>query len=732
MELLNYLLKVSACSALFFAFYLLVLRKLTFFKINRFYLLVSLLLSFAIPAAQITIEREIVETVVIPTQVVDLEGAVLSQPVVTTPAPIPVASFDWLALLPYVYVGVVMALLLVAAWRIISLLKHTKREVKEINGLKLVGKQTGFTNCSFFNYVFIDENSLSEEELHILLQHEEVHAKQYHSADKLLLTLAKALLWFNPVIYLYDKALEQTHEYEADEATSINFGTELYAGLLLRLAVSHHANPLIHNFVKSPIKKRIKMLFNSKSRNMKKLIYLLALPIGMGLLWSFTIKVNHRVKSIEQQQTGTQQRDSLIGKTVTGKVLNFEKLRLGDVINLKVGNTTVAVNSYNFKDKVKVGDEITVTIGGLTMAPPPVVSTVTSEAKGNQNVSVDKASYLASKVTGANGVIIYELPHYAFLYEANRARFASSTIKSIEKSAQGTINKIVLNDKHGFTINLNVAAQQFRTNDFKKGDAILVKFIGEKLTGNKTYTTDKMIALYSQPKKHKLINQALYAKFYHEDGRQKVYNTPGRPEILKDTRGTYVPVKQYSKPVVTASSSAVVNDKTQITYFKDGTMKIFDGELTAKEIEMHRGNGIVIAKNAKFKNQKGKLIESERMTFNTNTGSFAANYPQGDAKPSAAYELISRLKYASTDSTVSNHSTGDLMLFGNAKVNVDGYLINGKLITVNRYSNIITAYLGSITTTNKMEMKGDKIEFDFSTKEVKLYDKAQVNLPRTY
>jgi hypothetical protein len=732
MELINYLFKVSACSVLFFAFYLLVLRKLTFFKFNRFYLLVSVLLSFVIPATQITIDGEVTETVVVPVQTVDLGNAALPNAVITELKPIPVVAFDWFALLPYLYASVVIALLLLAAWRIINLLRHTTTQVKEINGLKLVVKQTGFTNCSFFNYVFIDENSLSAEELQILLQHEEVHAKQYHSADKLLLILAKALLWFNPVIYLYDKALEQTHEYEADEATSNNFGTELYAGLLLRLAVSKNSSPLIHNFVKSPIKQRIKMLFNSKSRNMKKLIYLLALPIGMGLLWSFTIKINHRVKLIEQQETETQQRESLIGKTLKGKVLNFEKLRLGEVINLKVGNTTVAVNSYNFKDKVKVGDEITVTIGGLTMAPPPVVSTVTTDAKGNKSVSIDKTSYLASKVTGANGVIIYELPHYAFLYEANRARFASSTIKSIEKSAKGTINKIVLNDKHGFTINLNVAAQQFKTNDFKKGDAILVKFIGEKLTGTKTYTTDKMIALYSQPKKYELINKALFDKFYNENGRQKVYNKLGQVQTLQDTRGTYTPVKVYPKPVLETSSPALINNKTQITYIKDGTMKIFDGELTAKEIEMHEGGSIVIAKNAKFKSEKGKLIESERMTFNTNNGSFTATYPARDAKPSAAYELISKLKYSSTDSTVSNKMTGDLMLFGNAKVNVDGYLINGKLISVNRYSNIITAYLGSITTANKMELKGDKIEFDFNTKQVKLYDKAQVNLPRTY
>jgi beta-lactamase regulating signal transducer with metallopeptidase domain len=293
MEWLTYLLKVSACSALFFAFYLLVLRKLTFFKINRFYLLFSVLISFIIPALQFTIEREVV-AVASPTIIESqnaYETTLQAQVTVDSIQTSGTGYFNWLTLLPYLYGGIVGCILLLAAWRLFQLLKHTKAPIKEFNGLKLVAKKDGFTNCSFFNYVFIDENSLTEAELAVLLSHEEVHAKQYHSVDKLILMIAKAFLWFNPIVYLYDKALEQAHEFEADEATSQNIGTESYATLLLKLAVSKSSSPLLHNFVKNPIKQRIKMLFNSKSKNMKKLMYLLVLPIGLGLLWSFTVDV---------------------------------------------------------------------------------------------------------------------------------------------------------------------------------------------------------------------------------------------------------------------------------------------------------------------------------------------------------------------------------------------------------------------------------------------------------
>jgi len=293
MEWFNYLLKVSACSTLLFAFYLLILRRLTFFKINRFYLLSSLLLSFIIPALQFKVEREAEAIPDTATMILEnhkpLAGLNAQLNNKTNLYDLAVELFNAYSFI--FYAGVVAILLLLATFKLIKLFRHLKTDVKNVNGLKLVNKVNGFTNCSFFNYVFINEDNLSETELNVLLKHEEIHAKQYHSADKIILMIVKAVLWFNPVIYLYDKALEQVHEYEADEATSANWGKENYAGLLLKLTISHTNMPFTHNFVKSPIKNRIIMLFNSKSKNMKKLTYLLALPIVFGLLWVFSANV---------------------------------------------------------------------------------------------------------------------------------------------------------------------------------------------------------------------------------------------------------------------------------------------------------------------------------------------------------------------------------------------------------------------------------------------------------
>lgn len=346
MELLLYLLKVSACSALFFAVYLLSLKKLTFFNVNRFYLLASVLLSFVIPSLQFTVKQEVeqialVEQGVILKDAPDGVSGTQAFPLIETQN-----QLDWKSLVPFLYGLIVAALLLLTLWKVARLLQHTGKSTERLNGLKLVAKHTGFTNCSFFNYVFIDKNSLSAEELGILLKHEEVHARQLHSMDKLLLMLAKAVLWFNPIIYLYDKELEQVHEYEADEATSNSIGAKHYAHLLLKLAVAKSTAPLIHNFAKSPVKARIKMLFNAKSSRAKKLLYLLALPAILTLLWGFTVDVVKVFPGIKEY-TGLSLQ--LTDPAVAASSGNFEKTELSNKLENKPALQRKAIDTAKRK-----------------------------------------------------------------------------------------------------------------------------------------------------------------------------------------------------------------------------------------------------------------------------------------------------------------------------------------------------------------------------------------------
>jgi lipopolysaccharide export system protein LptA len=722
MEWLTYLLKVTACTVLFFGFYLLVLRKLTFFKINRFYLLAALLLSFMIPALQFDVKREL------PLLETELEGMPDLKPV--NPAPVQLiqpivveyqsevtAKTDWIGIIPYAYGGIALLLLLICLWRLFVLLKHTGSYTRNGNGLKLIDKAKGFTNCSFFNYVFINGNALSSTDLAVLLKHEEVHAKQYHSIDKILLMIAKAVLWFNPIVYLYDKALEQAHEYEADEITSASFGHQAYANLLLQLAISKSDMPLIHNFVKSPIKDRIKMLFHAKSKNMKKLTYLLAIPVVLGLVWLFAVQVVY-AQAQNAGKTEDQSSGASMNKPIKGKVLKMKKLITGNGFELLSDGKTYSVDANGFKEKVKVGDELIAYVSGN------MISFKKTDKDGKVIESSDEPIYIPTKVTTPNGTLIYErkIENYAFLYEANKARSASSKIKSIQKDVNGKIEKIVLNDGT-FTINLNLAAQNIKNNGFKVGDRVLVKFIGEKLVSKNTYTTDKLIVLYSEPKKYLIKNEALYNRFYFNDGKQKVAAVKNEPAKVSG------PVE----PKIISFSKLTGDVKSKTSYIENAVIDINNCILEAKYVEWDKANNKMIAKNASLKNSRQNVVvKSNLITFDLNKGGYSIDIGDETKTDNDLEKLInsiahddiddnSKVGYSAADSVKISKDRSIISLFGNAKVFYNKTMLSGSKIVYNKNKSSVMVNNATMVSSDNKVVKADSLYFDLKTAKAKLY-----------
>ena len=709
---------------LFFGFYLLVLRKLTFFKINRFYLLATLLLSFIIPALQFEVKREITmaETEV-PVNIPEIKPIAqapvqLIQPIMVKYQPEVRPKIDWMAVMYYVYGTTASLLLLVCMWRLFSLLKHTNRYTKNGDGLKLITKTEGFTNCSFFNYVFINDEDLSTADLSILLKHEQVHARQYHSIDKVVLMVFKAVLWFNPVVYLYDKALEQIHEYEADEITSTDFGSREYANLLLKLAISKSDVPLIHNFVKSPIKDRIKMLFHSKSNNMKKLIYLLALPVALGLFWLFAVQVVYAQHIKEESEPS---KDFYQG-ILKGKVLKIKKEAIGFyTFDLLSDGKIYPIEATNFKEKIKVGDELIAYImgKGFNMKKMDKSGKVIAETNG--------PIYNPTKVTTLTGKLIYEpkIDKHAFLYETNKVRFASSKIKSIQKGANGKIEKIVLNDGF-FTISLNLKTLNIKDDHFKVGDKVLVKFIGEQLASKHTYTTDKMIVLYSESKKYTIKNEALYNRFYLSDGKQKVVPLKHDPTKIAG------PVE----PKIISFKKIIGDVKHKVSYMENAVIDIVNCRLEAEYVELDQLNGKMIAKNAILKAKDGGSAIAKIIVFNLRNGNYSAENGSGATKISKGlghdHQLLQRMRdsltkadnkvktsvsYSAQDSIKMSSDKSIVMLYGKAKLDYKNFAISADEAIYNRNTEKITAK--NLTLRNKVTgitMIGSYGEFDINGK----------------
>jgi hypothetical protein len=133
-------------------------------------------------------------------------------------------------------------------------------------------------NGSFLNYIFLSDDTLSAEDAEQILAHEMLHVKLYHSADRLLMKIVQIVLWFNPFVYLYAWSIEENHEFEVDREMGHQTDKNKYADLLLHLSIAKQGM-LYHSFSKVPLKKRIVMLFNQPSAKIKKVVYILVLPV---------------------------------------------------------------------------------------------------------------------------------------------------------------------------------------------------------------------------------------------------------------------------------------------------------------------------------------------------------------------------------------------------------------------------------------------------------------------
>ena len=137
---------------------------------------------------------------------------------------------------------------------------------------------------SFWNSIYLGD-ALDEESKKQILIHELVHVKHNHSLDQLWFELLKILLWWNPLVYIYQSRITIVHEYMADAAVISAVGKQNYIEQLLNAVFQTQEIPFVNQFFNhSLIKKRILMLQKSKSKTIAKFKYLLLIPVVSAIL----------------------------------------------------------------------------------------------------------------------------------------------------------------------------------------------------------------------------------------------------------------------------------------------------------------------------------------------------------------------------------------------------------------------------------------------------------------
>ncbi|MCM5529120.1 TonB-dependent receptor plug domain-containing protein [Parasegetibacter sp. NRK P23] len=285
--MLLYLIKLSISLAVVTTFYWVFLRKLTFYKWNRWYLLGYSLLSFLLPFLN----------------VYDFLEPGASKPVVVEA--VPLLDLEQLRLLmgreedaslfsdPLRMAGVLlMAGMVFFVGRLVlnvsSFLVMKRKAVLLQDGpVKVFALPDGSSHFSFGNNIFINPASHTDGELQRILLHEYVHVRQKHTFDLLLAEFLCLVMWFNPFAWLLRRAIRQNLEFLADEEVlKQGIAPKEYQLLLLKVM-----SGLPHRFVApfgfSFLKKRIAMMNKNKTARVHAVRFLFVLPLMAATVLSF-------------------------------------------------------------------------------------------------------------------------------------------------------------------------------------------------------------------------------------------------------------------------------------------------------------------------------------------------------------------------------------------------------------------------------------------------------------
>jgi TonB family protein len=276
METLLYLAKVNLYWLLFYLCYWLLLRKHTFFQWNRFYLLGSLLIAFALPAVRFA---EPITTIYVPETL--YQKATISVAVIANKAPETGTNiWPWIG---WLYAAVALAL----TWKFASSIFRLRKmaggservDMGDYTLLMLpenIGSQGG-SSFSFFRWLFLSPHDYHHNP-DAIISHEYEHIHQWHTLDILMIELLKICFWVNPVVWLYKRSIETVHEYLADQPVP---NRNDYASFLVAYAMRSPDIAIANHFFNSSLlKRRIQMIYKKRSSRWLLTKYLLIIPVA--------------------------------------------------------------------------------------------------------------------------------------------------------------------------------------------------------------------------------------------------------------------------------------------------------------------------------------------------------------------------------------------------------------------------------------------------------------------
>lgn len=543
---LAYILKSSGILLLLIGAYWCFLRNDTFFQTNRWFLLLGIPLALLLPFVQFTKVKTVTLTYTEP-QLYTTTTEVLTADN---------TGFNWFILLGILYALGVLYFSVRFTVQLVQIGKLKKNcQLSREDVFKLYTSKTPIAPFSFFKNIFYSPHAYSTEELKNIITHEKAHAKQNHSWDLMALQLCCMVFWFNPLLWIYKRMVQQNLEYAADAyAICQTENLKNYQYLMLKHSTGYTAGALTNPFFNSLIKNRIQMLHQKSSTKRSQLKVLLIMPLIAIFLMAFNVK--------------------------TKTVYNYEqtpKTAINDTIQeVKIENITITIDKYSSDDVLQKDAKFLAEKG---------ISLKYKGIKRNSNGEITSLKVTYDNGKGSKGV--YQ--------QANSANTIAPFKIVISFGSDNSANIVVLQEDN--TQNEEVGYQQNRsiyntdTNE-KLIEIITTKGVEKIIVDGKEVSRDELSKIGKL--EEKFINTIEVTESLDHD-------TEINEVKVEEANGDYKKItylKQNSSPtnkiyLVSESKESQVSDKTMF----NGLEQIGEhNDIRVRKQEINNGNDVIIIK----------------------------------------------------------------------------------------------------------------------------------------
>lgn len=287
MQFFDYLIKLSGTLIILYLFYWIILRHLTFYNANRWYLLVYPITAFGLPFINISPFLE-------KARLTD-DSMVKLIPLVNSDrlpggAFVETASGFWNFWNLAIFILCAGAMLMLLRFIIQFFSFHSVKKSAELisdGPVKVYHTTRNITPFSFGSSIFLNRNNHTEEDLHDIVKHEFIHVKEKHTIDIIIGELICILNWYNPFAWLIRHSIRQNLEFIADKKVLENgIDKKQYQYLLLKV-VGVRPYHIATNFNFTSLKTRIAMMNKMRSAKVHIFKFLFVLPVLAVILLAF-------------------------------------------------------------------------------------------------------------------------------------------------------------------------------------------------------------------------------------------------------------------------------------------------------------------------------------------------------------------------------------------------------------------------------------------------------------